>query len=852
MKNITMRLLLSAVAAAAVTVLDARAQSAPSSYTTGYRYDAGGRLLGTIFPSPGGTSAPFLATRNVYNTLGEIDHVDQGSLSAWQSDTVPPNNWGSAFTVIQTTTYTYDAWGRKLTEKNSGYGTTLTLTQYSYDSNGRVTCVAQRMNTATFATPPADACTLGTEGTQGPDRITTTSYDVLDRPLVIMKAYGTPLAYTYATYTYYTGGPLQNVTDANGNTTSYAYDTNVRLQRWYFPSPTTKGSYNPADYEEYGYDAAGQRTSLRKRDGNVITYDYDDLGRVKDELYPSGTIRNVYNTYDLRGLQLTTSFDAASPTIGLTQAYDGFGHLASATTNQSGTVRTLTYLYDAEGNRTRITHPDGNYFLYAYDGMDRLTGILENGSTSVISQTYGIDGRRQALNRGASVAATSFGYDGVGRLTSLSNNLQGTAYDDSRTFTYNPASQVLTRTLTNATFGFTQVQSANTNYAVNGLNQYTAFTGASVASPTYDGNGNMTYDGLSTFKYDVLNRLVSSTGFRTINMAYDPKGRLFQSVGPNDSSQFLYDGDALVAEYDTSGNLKRRYVHGSGVDEPLVGYEGATVSASLRRYYFADQQGSVVATSDSAGNETQLNTYDPYGVPASGNTSRFQYTGQIYLPDLMQYYFKARIYNPRIGRFLQTDPIGYKDDIDFYAYVGNDPMNRVDPLGLSCKRSGDSKEYTCQIDVVLDKQGNAVSRESLSKADQTKLSNFEKNYTDTVNTLQAHGGQTAEIKMGSNPSVTASDVASLLAARKLEASPGNHVYDGASERGMDSFPTLTRIYAGELTYATPGNRHQQRDIAHEGLHNGWNDVVTGANKVKEWDRAHQGPYNRAASDLLGF
>ena len=66
---------------------------------------------------------------------------------------------------------------------------------------------------------------------------------------------------------------------------------------------------------------------------------------------------------------------------------------------------------------------------------------------------------------------------------------------------------------------------------------------------------------------------------------------------------------------------------------------------------------------NSGGAKTQINTYDPYGVPATGNSTRFQYTGQIMLPELGLYYYKARIYNPIIGRFMQTDPIGYKDDL---------------------------------------------------------------------------------------------------------------------------------------------------------------------------------------------
>ena len=661
----------------------------PLGNVTSNAYDASGNLLSITSPAPGG-GASASVTQFAYDAKGELIQITdpRGNVSKLTYTPVGLIQ-GVRDTQGNITSYTYDAHGNRTSIVDPAGNTTT----FSYDAGDRLIKITYPDSTTSSFV--YDSRGRRTSATDQNGMTTSYGYDDANRLVSVTD----PSQHT-TSYLYDTENNLLSITDANGKATSFDHDAYGRVIQSTFPSGLA---------EYYTYDLIGNVLNKKDRKGQTIQYVYDALNRLTSKQYPDGT--SAEYTYDLVGRVLSVN----DPTGSYGLAYDNMGRLLGTTTQYSflpGKTLTSSYSYDASSNRTSFTGPDGGTNAYSYDNLNRLTGLANSWAGS-FNEGYDALSRRTSLGRpngvksnyqydnlsrllsvlhGGGVDGANYTYDNAGNRTSKQNLLSGTTENYSYDALYE-LTQVVSGGNTTQSYTYDPVGNrlSSLNLSQWNYNSSNELVSTPTGTFAYDKNGNMlsktTSEGTWNYTWDYENRLISATvpaknggSPATIVFQYDPLGRRIQKTSSSGSTIYLYDGSNLVAEMNSSGTVSASFVQNNGIDQPLaVSLSGVTY------YYEQDGLGSVTSLTNIAGQVAVSYSYDAFGRSTeSGSIHQpIRFTGREWDYETGLYFYRARYYDPAIGRFLSEDPIRFKGSgTNFYAYVRNSPINFTDPSGL--------------------------------------------------------------------------------------------------------------------------------------------------------------------------
>ena len=571
-------------------------------------------------------------TETGYDAVGNVTRqaaAKSGAMPAACQSASPPAD-------CETTTYAYDAANRRIQEihplRQAG-DTAKNTREFAYDKAGNL---IQRIDQK--------------------NQVAAYSYDDLYR--LVLRHYDSG---PDDSFTYDVGGRMSSAS-REGWVVTYAYDAANRVLRTIQNGQIVSYAYDiPNRQRTVGYPGGKsvvERRDLRERladlnAGNIAVYDYDVGNRVIGRLYGNGTSASYH-------------YDANDWIFSLMQIRPGPAQIMG-----------LSLRYDREGNKVYESQP--NPSLYQL----------------IRTEGYGYDDLHRLVDYGTQYSLISVSGGPIVIPDNRSSN-----YDLDNLGNWNA------KTVTGVGLGESQTR------AHNAVNEITQINGAPVTS---DANGNLTEDATYVYAYDPENRLIQVTRKSDVKLVgqyrYDALSRRVAKIA--DATQgasvpvetrYIYDDARIIEEQDTAGTTVAAYTYGNGIDEVL-----SMDRAGQTYYYHQNALGSVLAVTNSNGSIAEGNyDYDAYGVPytenfVSGFLMRYPmshsaignpwlFTGRQYDEESGLYFYRARSYDANKGRFLQRDPIGmWEDETNLgngYAYVGNNPVVRVDPLGLevdSCK-----------------------------------------------------------------------------------------------------------------------------------------------------------------------
>ena len=679
----------------------------PSLTVSRMEYDLAGDLLKQIDDFGGALQRE---NNFAYDAVGRLTSITDGEQATTLFRYDAADNLvevEDATGVVQTRTY--DERNRSLIVDDPDTG----LSSFTYDNNGNV--IRQ-----------VDAA----------GEITTYDYDAANRLTKTIDPLLQERLFTYDRRDNITG-----VTDARGKATTFTYDLLDRMV----------GRENPLlETWAFAYDPRDNRTSSTKPDGVVLTAEFDALSRVislssSSSVGALGMVARSFG-YDpasnltsadavldgIDGAQLAFNYDQENRVsraetrnlfgtgaldAALDYGYDALDRRISMTDSFGGAI---TYGYDRRDLLTELTTPQNNLFEFTYDPAERVMGRSAVNGTNLTRNYEPLTGRLAAQTQSAAgldFNDLAYGYTGRGNVESIAET--GTV---SRTRTY--SHDELER-LTNVTApgrpsdeesyvldeeGNRTTSHLSPSHLTDDANRLTEDDSHTYS---YDPNGNLIAktakdpaDPSWSYAYDALDQLlaVSRDGALVEEYRYDGLSRR-SVIATVDEASVAMASDGrnrfidLIEDSGGSARLQARYSHGANVDEPLQMENFDSAGALSGRYtYHADHLGSVRFLTDEAGNIANEYDYDSYGnrlTSVEAVAQPFSFTGREWNEASETYDYRARVYDPQTGRFLQEDPIWFSTgDLNLYRYVWNNPLSWTDPTGLVAASERASSDRT--------------------------------------------------------------------------------------------------------------------------------------------------------------
>lgn len=631
----------------------------PDTTTIGYQYDSAGRRI-AMTDAKGNRST--FAYDGASRLTSQTDAANQTTSYAYDAMS---NLTSVTDALSRTTNYDYDDFNRlvKITYPPSTTGAARLFETISYDADGNVT---QRADTAGRATNYAyDDLNRVVSTTDALNEVTSFEYDALSRMTALVDAIGQRYRFNYdvvgqlkhmrrgtevMSFTYDPVGNRKTRTDYNGAATDYTYDALNRLKTISYPDNSTVG---------YTYDKLSRLQTATNENGTV-NLDYNKMNRVT-------TVTDVFGqavdyNYDANGNRTKLSLNAA---IVQTYKYDAVDRLTKIL-DAAGLA--FTYDYDATNKLTQRKMPNGVKTTYQYDGVDRLTRLLDmKGAAMVADHQYAYNTASQITQIAEPAITKNYGYDAVDRLTSANYT---SPLQPNENYSYDGVGNRLASQL-------------SANYTYQRFNRLTSTSGVTYV---YDADGNMTSktdaSGATQYAWDFENRLkqVTLPNGTTVGYKYDALGRRIQrtpSIGA--STNFVYDGQDVLKDLNSDGSTVD-YLNGPGVDNKLRLTDSRLIALGPL-YFLQDQLGSTTALTNSLGAPVAQVSYDAFGNSNGSSLTRYDYTGRERDAITGLLYYRARWYDPQVGRFISEDPIGLSGGINQFVYVENNPILHADSQG---------------------------------------------------------------------------------------------------------------------------------------------------------------------------